>query len=1019
MFTRIMHRSANVSSDITRQPRGTSFVSRTSRRRITKGVFPAHARSMGSQVVPRPVDGPKGRSIGFSRGNGSVRRSSTGPAILCFTCGICFFLSLVCSCLATLLVLLDQKVEAASFRHDLNQQNPFGAMSNSPADSFFRLPKEVKPVHYDVYLRPDLDNGTFEGKVTILINVLDNRSYIALHQKDLSITSTVLKTFDREVNFEIEVLPTTTIPKYEIFMVPTKEELQPGLYQLSFEFHGALQPDKIVGFYSSKYKDAQNKTRYIATSKFEPTYARRAFPCFDEPSFKAEFSVKLVHPTGDCYGALSNMNVESTLVNKPSPGLTTVTFAKSVPMSTYLSCFIVSDFVAVTSMAKGLNNREFPVSVYTTRAQKEKGSFALEFGVKVIEYYINLFRIDYPLPKLDMAAVPDFVSGAMENWGLVTYREARLLYDSNTSSTANKQDIATVVSHEFAHMWFGNLVTMSWWNDLWLNEGFATFMQYKSADSILPEWGLMDQFLINEVHTVFVTDSKLSSHPIVQTVSNPDEITAIFDEISYQKGSSVIRMMENFIGSDIFYAGITTYLNKFAYQNAETADLFKILQDAVGSEINITEIMDTWTRQKGFPVVNVKKSGNIYTLTQKRFLADPDAVSDPSESDYGYKWTIPITYITNRTSTPKLVWFDKDAADLVIEINDPVDWVKFNADQVGYYRVNYEADVWDTLNNLLRHYHKRLSVSDRTHLLEDAFSMAAAGEVEYEVAMNMTAYLPQENHPVPWTVAASKLKNIDVFLSSTNFSMKFKTYVRNLVDSVFHDVTWRVENTDDHTTLKLRTTILDLACSVGHVECLQEAGEIFKRWLNDSKDVRPHPDIRSLVYYYGMQHVGTEAEWDAVFQKFVSETDSTEKLKLMSGLAAIRSSWILNKFITTAKDENYVRAQDFFGCLTAISKNPVGTPLVWDWVRENWEFLVSRYTLNDRYLGRLIPVITSTFATEAKLEEMKAFFKKYPESGAGAGSRAKALETVSNNIKWLARNSGKLGSWLNANVPGN
>lgn len=804
-----------------------------------------------------------------------------------------------------------------------------------------------------------------------------------------------------------------------MLVVSTTHELHSGLYHLSFEFNGALQPDKIVGFYSSKYKDSQNRTRYIATSKFEPTYARRAFPCFDEPAFKAEFTVKLVHPTGDCYSALSNMNVESTQINHPAPGLTTVTFAKSVPMSTYLTCFIVSDFVAVTNMAKGLNDRKFPVSVYTTRAQKEKGSFALDIGVKIIEYYINLFGIDYPLPKLDMAAIPDFVSGAMENWGLVTYREARLLYDNETSSTTNTYDIVTVISHEFAHMWFGNLVTMAWWNDLWLNEGFASFMQYKSADAILPDWGLMDLFLIDQMHSVFVTDAKLSSHPIVQTVSNPDEITAIFDEISYKKGSSVIRMMENFIGSDVFYGAISIYLNKFIFHNAETADLFQIMQEASPDHLNVTDIMDTWTRQKGFPVVNVHKSDNKYILTQKRFLADPDAQFDSSDSKYGYKWTIPITYITNRTSKSNLLWFDKSADNLVIEFNETIEWIKFNTDEVGYYRVNYEVTGWETLNHLLRYYHKRLSVSDRAHLLEDAFSLAAAGELDYAVAMNMTAYLPQEHHAVPWKVAESKLAVIDTLLSSTTSSSKFKKYVRDVVDSVYHEVAWTVDNTEDRVTLRLRTTVLGLACSVGHDECLEDAGNIFKRWIQNPKDVHLHPDIRALVYYYGMHHVGDEAAWNIMFQRFVSETDSTERLKLMRGLAGIRSSWILNRFIITATDENYVRAQDFFGCLSTISGNPVGTPLVWDWVRSNWEFLISRYTLNDRNLGALIPGITKTFATEAKLNEIKSFFAKYPDAGAGAMNRAKALETVSNNIKWLAKNSGQLESWLNVHVKTN
>ncbi|XP_046435909.1 glutamyl aminopeptidase-like isoform X1 [Neodiprion fabricii] len=941
-------------------------------------------------------------------------RRRAGGILFNFICGICFVLALICAGLITFVILLGGRYDISDAFAGSNKSDNLVAMPQNETLSglTFRLPKDVKPIHYDLYLFPDLMKGTFKGNVTIAVDLSEIRDYICLHQKDLNIISTKVVTIGREKNWEIEIQETYAVEKLETWVIAPKKEFQPGLYNVTLEFEGALQPDKIVGFYSSTYKDELKRTRSIATSKFEPTYARRAFPCFDEPGFKAEFSIKVVQPAGDGYTTLSNMNVQSAAVNKPEPGLTTVTFAKSVPMSTYLACFIVSDFVAVTEEAKGLAGRTFPVSVYTTRAQQSKGAFALNIGVKAIEYYINLFNIDYPLPKLDMAAIPDFVSGAMENWGLVTYREARLLYDSAKSSTANKKSVVTVVCHEFAHMWFGNLVTMAWWNDLWLNEGFATYMQFKSSDAILPEWGMMDQFLVDLVHPVFKTDATLSSHPIVQTVSNPDEITAIFDVISYNKGASILRMLDNFIGSDIFYAGITKYLNQYAYQNAETSDLFFILQNAVGSNLHITAIMDTWTRQMGFPVVNVVRNGDVYTLTQKRFLADPKATYNSSESNYGYKWTIPITYTTSASSKPTLVWFDKHASSLSITLDKSVQWIKLNKDQIGYYRVNYEKAEWMALSNVLQYNHKTFSASDRTHLLEDAFSLADATELDYDIAMDMTAYLVGETHFVPWKVAASKLSTINFLLASTDLSTRFRTYVKNLVNSTYEAVTWTVGVDESHVTLRLRTTILKMACGVGHAQCLTEAGKLFTSWINDPYDNRPHPDVRSLIYYYGMNSVGGEAEWNTMFDKFVNETDSTEKLKLMYGLAGIKSVWILNKFINLAIDEKYVRSQDYFTCINNIAANPVGAPLVWDWIRENWEILVKRYTLNNRYLGQLIPGISYTFSTQLKLDEMLAFFAKYPEAGAGASYRAQALETVSNNIKWLKNNSGKLDSWL-------
>ncbi|XP_074105010.1 glutamyl aminopeptidase isoform X1 [Cotesia typhae] len=948
------------------------------------------------------------------------RKSSRSRLLIGCSFGFSIFLTFLCCILISIILLIYHKSDFCAYIQDPSNPDRYCKMAykeQERSELSFRLPKQVKPLHYDLYLHPNLIDGTFKGHVTILIDVMEVKNYVALHQKDLNITKTTLKSYDRNENYEVPIRDTYTIEKLEILVVSCNDNLPIGVYQLYFEFNGALQPDKIVGFYASTYKDENNATRTIATSKFEPTYARRSFPCFDEPSFKAEFTVKLVYPSTDSYGALSSMNLESTVTDQPEPGMTTATFAKSVPMSTYLMCFIVSDFVAVTAPAKKLDpSKSFPISVYTRRAQKERAAFALDIGVQIIENYTKKFSIDFPLPKLDMAAIPDFVSGAMENWGLITYREARLLYDDKTSSSDDKKNVVLVIAHEFAHMWFGNLVTMKWWNDLWLNEGFASYMQYKISDQILPNWKLMDSFLTSTLHSVLVTDAKLSSHPIVQTVDNPDEITAIFDVITYNKGASVLRMLDNFIGTEAFDAGITKYLNQHAYNNAETADLFKILQESTKSNINITAIMDTWTRQMGFPVVNVVKTGLNITLTQKRFLLDPEATCDPQESDYGYKWTIPITYVTSKNDTPTLVWFDKDSLKLTIKLSEPVEWIKFNYKQIGYYRINYDKQSWENLYDVLRWHHKRLSISDRTNLIEDAFSLAQASELDYSVALDMTSYLTKERNAVPWDVASSILLTIDKLLFSTSISSKFRDYVRNLVEIPYHDVTWQVDNIEDHDMLTLRRIILNLACNVEHVECLDEAGVIFKNWIDDPNDIRPHPDIRGFVYKYGMSHVGKEADWDVMFNRFIKETNADEKLKLMRGLAGVRSSYLLNKFIGIAVDLKYVKSQDTFNCLLSIAANPVGGPLVWDWVRENWEFLVKRYTLNDRYLGQLVPGIAKYFATDAKLTELKAFFAKYPEAGAGKTHRVVALETVASNIKWLKKNSEILDNWLSSHV---
>ncbi|KAL0132492.1 hypothetical protein PUN28_000323 [Cardiocondyla obscurior] len=889
----------------------------------------------------------------------------------------------------------------------------------SATDETFRLPREVIPITYDLLLHPKLQKGTFSGKVTILIDVRDDRRTIALHQKDLNITSAKLTTYGLNEDYEIDISSISQPTKYEIFVISTKNEIKSGLYNLSLEFTGNLR-DKIIGFYSSTYR-YNNETRYIATTKFEPTYARQSFPCFDEPEFKAEFLVKLVYPMDDCYSALSNMDVKNTELNVPERGLATATFSKTVPMSTYLACFIISDFISTSEMAKGLEGREFPVSVYTTKLQsKEKRAFAVDIGVKAIEYLINLFKIDYPLPKLDMAAIPDFMAGAMENWGLVTYRETRVLYDHRRNSVYDKRDVINVICHELAHMWFGNLVTMKWWNDLWLNEGFATFMASKCSDEILPNQGYMEEFPVEVMQNVFVADSKLSSHPIVHDVQNADDISSFFDGISYKKGASIIRMMENFFGPDVFFGAISAYLTKYAYRNAETADLFRVLQDSVGSKLNVTGIMDTWTLQEGFPVVNVKKSGNKFVLTQKRFLDDPDAISDPTKSKFGYRWTIPIEYITNKNSHPTLIWFDKDKTEVTIDVDERITWIKFNAGQVGFYRVNYNNE-WVTFKELLRAHHTKLPAADRANLLDDLFSLADAAELEYDIVMDVIMYLTEEYHALPWTVVKSKLMTMYKLLASTNENHlveSFQSYVIELVRAIYNDISWTIDTVEDTSLTQIdnraRAVVIELACAMGLPECLKKAGELFDDWLLLQKP--QHPDISELIYYYGTRYHSDENKWRGMLEKFKHETDPSEKNKLMAGLAGIHSTKLLREYITLVTDEKYVRTQDFLKCLTIISKNPDGTSLVWDWVRENWGFLVNRYSLNDRYLGELIPSVTSSFATQTKLDEIKAFFEKYPEAGAGAESRAKTLETVTKNIKWLAKNSKPLNNWLQKNL---
>nr|XP_036213142.1 glutamyl aminopeptidase [Bactrocera oleae] len=872
----------------------------------------------------------------------------------------------------------------------------------------YRLPDSINPIHYDLYLHPDIETGYFSGQVLIQVNTVTTITEIVLHSNNLVIDNVYLTNTNN---------PTVYVKSYsldsvrEFLVIELSEELAAGLtFQVGILFGGSMA-GKIVGLYSSSYVKADNTRKVIATSKFEPTYARQAFPCFDEPAKKATFTVTLVTPSEGGYHALSNMDI----LNESYQGkYTEVYFNRSVPMSTYLACFIISDFTYKSAVIDTNNiGLPFTLRVFTTPEQIDKVDFALEVGKGVMEFYIQYFKIEYPLPKMDMIAIPDFVSGAMEHWGLVTYRQTALLYNENHSSSANRQSVAQVIAHEFSHMWFGNLVTMQWWNDLWLNEGFARYMENKGINAVYPEWQMLDQFIVARLHDVLILDATLGSHPIVQTVESPAQITEIFDLITYGKGASIIRMLEDFIGPDNFQKAVTNYLDAFKFKNAETEDFLDEVQKLI-TDLDVKSILKTWTVQMGFPVVNVEQvSTTQYRLTQKRFFSNPnDYNSLYNDSPYNYTWSIPITILVNDLPVQR-DWFLHNSAYLDINLNTPAQWIKFNYDQMGLYRVNYPDDMWKNLANELVSDPLTFSRGDRANLLNDAFSLADATQLSYDIALDLTKYLVNEKDYVPWSVVTTKLQTLKRALLYTETYITFKEYARQLITPIYAELGW--EMGDDHLENRFRLMVINTACSLGIETCLQEAGVHFKEWLA-SPSVRPHPDLRESIYYYGMMTVGDESLWDAMCELFLAEEDATEKLKLMNGLSAVQVPWILSAYIRLGWSEENVRGQDYFNFLTNIAGNPVGEPLVWSFVREEWPTLVERFGINERTLGNLIPSITAGFDTQTKLEDMAYFFAKYPEAGAGAAARVRAQETVKNNIEWLKNNEKVIANWLEKNL---
>ncbi|XP_054269208.1 aminopeptidase A-like isoform X1 [Macrosteles quadrilineatus] len=882
-------------------------------------------------------------------------------------------------------------------------------ISSSPAttpavprvwESDFHLPSNIRPSFYSILVVPDLSTGVFSGAVTITLDISSPSDYLLVNIDGVRVSTTSLSRGSTKVRLR----ETFEYSPNQFWVVIPQESLQPGAYSLYMEYSGSLTKD-IVGLYMTNYTDpTSGEERHIATTKFEPTYARRAFPCFDEPAFKAKFNVSIVRPSKGNYIALSNMNQVEEVPESPGPGLTTVKFDTSVPMSTYLACFIVCDFEHLPTIK---TKRGLDVNVYARSGQIQKMDYAQKIAASTIDFYIDYFGIDYPLPKLDLIAIPDFVSGAMENWGLITFRETSVLYDPDFSSSGNQVQVALTTTHELAHMWFGDLVTMKWWDDLWLNEGFATFIEFKGTHHNHPEWDIDTYFLVHDLSDALSLDATLSSHPIIKHVSHPDQITEIFDRISYAKGASVIRMLEGFMGPENFRQGVVSYLKNFQYKNADTNDLWQHLQQ-FSNGVNVPHVMDSWTRQMGYPLLTVTRKGDTVTVTQQRYTADKNATFDPNESKFKYKWDVPVTIFTSSNNKPTLNWLLMDNPSLSINVRG-VDWYKLNYHFVGFYRVNYPTEDWATLTKLLMDNITALDAADRANLIEDAFSLAESGRLDFSVALALTGFLAQETHIVVWDLASNHLLNIDAHLLYTPAYSDYRHYLRKLISPHINDSLWNFSPDATFLQRSQQVKMISLGCRAGVPACLDKVKQMFNTFLENG--TKPHVEIRNVVYSFGMAESG-EQQWDRMWDKYLAETDPQEKGRLRRSLATIKEPWILARLIERAKNEDYVRSQDYFGLMAAIAGNPVGNNLLWDWVRANWQYLVDRFTLNNRSFGRLLPYVAGSFSSDIKLKEVEQFIAQHPEAGAGEAGRRATLESIKLNIAWLEKHLAPLTEWL-------
>ena len=585
------------------------------------------------------------------------------------------------------------------------------------------LPDNVVPLHYDLTVEPDFKTFKFEGSVKIELKINNPAiDTVTLNTVDTDIHSAKIGdvTSSEIISEEEQQVTTFAFPK------GTMSSFKGNAF-LDIKFTGILN-DNMAGFYRAKYEDKlTGETKYMATTQMEPTDARRAFPCFDEPNLKASFAITLVSDPSLTH--LSNMDVKNEYVKD---GKKVTLFNTTPKMSTYLVAFIVAELKYVES-----KNFRIPVRVYATPGNEKHGQFAADLTAKTLAFFEKTFGIQYPLPKMDNVAVHEFSAGAMENWGLVTYRVVDLLLDKDNSTLDRIQRVAEVVQHELAHQWFGNLVTMDWWEGLWLNEGFATWMSWYSCNEFQPEWKVWEQYVTDTLQHALSLDSLRSSHPIEVPVKKADEINQIFDAISYSKGASLLRMISKWLGEETFIKGVSQYLNKFKYGNAKTEDLWDALADASGKDVR--SVMNIWTKKVGFPVISVSEDGNgKITFRQNRYLSTADVKPDEDKTIY----PVFLALKTKNGVDSSVVLSERSKT---IELEDPT-FFKVNSEQSGIYITSYTDERWAKLGQQA----DLLSVEDRVGLVADVKTLSASGYTSTTNFLNLVSKWNNEKSFVVW-----------------------------------------------------------------------------------------------------------------------------------------------------------------------------------------------------------------------------------------------------------------------------
>ncbi|KAK6071210.1 peptidase family M1 [Seiridium cupressi] len=871
-----------------------------------------------------------------------------------------------------------------------------GGANPDPTQGRELLPTNVLPRHYDVTLEPDFEKFSFKGTVLIEFDVKEETKSIALHSLEIDIHSAHIKDGDKIVTSSSAI---TYDESKQVSNIELKDAVPAGgKATLEVKFTGQLN-DQMAGFYRSTYKKPDGTEGILATTQMEANDCRRAFPCFDEPLHKAKFTVTLVadkHLT-----CLSNMDVASeSEVTSEINGTTkkAVRFNPTPLMSTYLVAFIIGDLNYIET-----TNFRVPIRVYAPPSSDiEHGRFSLELAARTLEYYEKIFGAEFPLPKMDMVAIPDFAAGAMENWGLITYRVVDLLFDEKTSGAATKERVAEVVQHELAHQWFGNLVTMDWWEGLWLNEGFATLMSWLSCNHFYPEWKVWENYVTDNLQSALGLDSLRSSHPIEVPVKRASEVDQIFDAISYSKGSCVLRMISTYLGEDVFLEGVRRYIKKHAYGNTQTEDLWAALEDASGKPVK--DIMSTWTKNVGYPVVQVtENNNNSIHVKQNRFLRTGDV--KPEEDQVLY----PV-FLGLRT---------KDGVDERLTLSKRednfqlknTDFFKLNANHTSIYRTSYTPERLEKLGQAAKE--GLLSVEDRAGMIADAGALAVSGYQKTSGVLNLLKGFNTEDSFVVWSEIIARVATVQSAWVFEDKSVKdgLEAFVKDLVSERAHKLGWTFSDKDGHIEQQFKAMVFGAAGMAGDKEVVAAAKEMFSKYAAGDKSA-VHPNIRGSVFSMALKYGGKE-EYDAILGLFRSSTNGDERNTALRVLGRAKDPELIQRTLDFILSDE-VKSQDLYLPASGLRSHAEGIEALFKWLTEKWPEISKRLSGNANILGSMVTICTSSFAKQEQLDKVDAFFKDV-DTKLFLQPLSQSKDAIRSKIAWVGRDRDNITSWVKDN----